>query len=40
MMYGLGMPILFPIAAFTLFNTWIAERITVAWLVRQPPALD
>jgi cyanate permease len=34
MMYGLGMPILFPIAAFTLFNQWLCERIVVAWSVK------
>jgi hypothetical protein len=40
MMYGLGMPILFPVAAFNLFNNWVSERLTVAYLVKQPPALD
>jgi hypothetical protein len=40
MMYGLGMPILFPIAAFTLFNQWLCERIVVAWSVKLPPAMD
>lgn len=39
MMYGIGMPILFPIAAFTMLNCWLAERITLAYLVRQPPAM-
>lgn len=40
MMYGVGMPILFPIAAFNFFNQWVCERLTVALLVKQPPALD
>lgn len=40
MMYGVGMPLLFPIAAFNLFNQWITERITLAYLVKLPPALD
>ena len=40
MMYGLGMPILFPVAAVNLFNNWVSERLTVAYLVKQPPALD
>lgn len=40
MMYGIGMPILFPIAAFTLFNQWLCERVVVAWSVKQPPAMD
>ena len=39
MMYGLGMPILFPIAAFTLFMQWICERTVVAYCVKQPPAM-
>lgn len=40
MMYGLGMPILFPIAAFNFLNQYICERIIVAYTMRQPPALD
>lgn len=40
MMYGVGMPILFPIAAFNFFNQWIAERYTVAYYMKLPPALD
>jgi len=39
-MYGMGMPLLFPLAAFNLFNQWVCERISVAYLVRLPPALD
>ena len=33
-MYGIGMPILFPLAALNLFNAWVAERIVVAWIVK------
>lgn len=40
MMYGVGMPILFPIAAVNLFTQWICERITLAHIVVLPPALD
>lgn len=40
MMYGVGMPMLFPLAAFNFFNQWITERIIVAYQVRLPPALD
>ena len=40
LMYGVGMPILFPIAAFNFFNQWIVERIIVAYVVRIPPSLD
>jgi hypothetical protein len=40
MMYGVGMPLLFPIAAANLFTQWICERIALAYLVKLPPALD
>jgi hypothetical protein len=40
MMYGLGMPLLFPLAAFNFFNQWVCERIIVARQMRLPPALD
>jgi hypothetical protein len=40
MMYGMGMPILFPLAAVNFFNQWICERIIVAYQVKLPPALD
>jgi hypothetical protein len=39
-MYGLGMPILFPVAALTLYMQWICERITVAYFCKMPPAMD
>lgn len=31
MMYGVGLPILFPIAAFTYFNLYTLERLLVAY---------
>lgn len=40
LMYGIGMPLLFPIAALNIFNQWITERIAVAYLAKLPPALD
>lgn len=40
LMYGVGLPILFPLAALNFFNQWVCERIVVAYLVKQPPALD
>lgn len=40
MMYGVGMPLLFPIAAFNFFNQWICERYIVAYYMKLPPALD
>merc|ERR1719162_1846906 len=40
MMYGVGMPILFPVAAFNFFNQYLCERIVVSYCVPLPPALD
>lgn len=40
MMYGVGMPILFPIAAFNFLNQWFCERVIVAYCMKLPPALD
>ena len=40
MMYGLGMPILFPLAAFNFMNQYFCERMIAAWVVRLPAALD
>jgi len=40
MMYGVGMPILFPVAAFNFMNQYLCERIIVAYTVPLPPALD
>lgn len=40
MMYGLGMPALFPIAAINYFNQYVAERMIVAWHMKAPAALD
>jgi hypothetical protein len=40
MMYGMGMPILFVLAAFNFFNQWVCERIIVAYQMKLPPALD
>lgn len=39
MMYGIGIPILFPIATLFLFNARISERISVAYFSKQPPAM-
>ncbi len=40
MMYGCGMPVLFPIAAFTYFNLYTLERLLVAYFVQLPPTFD
>lgn len=34
MMYGIGMPLLFPVAAFNLLNQYICERIIVAYYMK------
>ena len=39
-LYGVGMPILFPIAAITFLNIYVCERFIVAYCCKQPPALD
>jgi hypothetical protein len=40
MMYGIGMPILFPIAVATLGIHWIHERYHMAYTYQLPPSLD
>jgi len=39
MMYGIGMPILFPLAAVVLIVQWVCERMTLAKDVVLPPAM-
>ena len=38
-MYGLGLPILFPISALTYFIFWTTERYQMAYTYQMPPAL-
>ena len=40
MMYGISMPILFPLAALTIYNMRIVDRIEVAWLSKLPPQMS
>lgn len=40
MMYGIGMPLLFPCAMINFLNQYICERWVVAFYMRQPPSLD
>ena len=40
MMYGVGMPILFPIAMFNFLNQYLCERIIIAYTMKLPPVLD
>ena len=40
MMYGIGMPILFPIAAFSYFILYTQERLLSAYFYQMPPSFD
>ncbi len=40
MMYGVGMPILFLVAAITFFILYSVEKVTVTYFYKQPPAFD
>jgi hypothetical protein len=40
MMYGMGMPILFLVAAFNYFILMSLERLLVAYFYQLPPTLD
>lgn len=39
-MYGLFLPILFPIAAFGVFNMYIVEKLGILYIYRKPPSYD
>jgi len=38
--YGMGLPMLFPIAAASIFSQWANERYNVAYVNKLPPTLD
>jgi len=40
MLYGAGMPILFPISAATFFVFYMIENYKFYWVYKQPPAYD
>jgi hypothetical protein len=40
MMYGVGLPILFPVAAFSFLTLYFVEKTMVYYSYRQPPAYD
>lgn len=40
MMYGLGLPILFPVASISLFGLYLVEKLMVYYSYRQPPMYD
>ena len=39
-MYGIALPVLFPIACLFMLNTYIAERLQLARFFKQPPLYD
>jgi len=40
MMYGVALPILFPIAAFTFANLLLMERVLITYWHSKPPMYD
>jgi hypothetical protein len=40
MMYGMGLPILFPIAALSFFTLYCMEKILLHYVYREPPMYD
>lgn len=40
MMYGMGIPVLFPIAAFSLFVLYCIEKFMLYYVYREPPMYD
>jgi hypothetical protein len=40
MMYGIGLPILFPVAAVSLFTLYMVEKLMIYYSYRQPPMYD
>ena len=39
-MYGMLLPILFPIALFAFVNLYVNERLLLAYYYQQPPIYD
>jgi hypothetical protein len=39
-MYGLALPILWPMAAFTFFNYYVVDRFLIAYYYQKPPTYD
>ena len=40
MLYGAGIPMLFPIGLVALLILYFTERFSIAWLYRMPPNYD
>lgn len=39
LMYGVGLPILYPIAFLSYFIFWVSERHQIAYFYQMPPAM-
>lgn len=39
-MYGMFIPIMFPITLFGIINFYLTEKIGLIWLYRRPPMFD
>ena len=39
MMYGVGIPLLFPVAVVYMLVAYLCERISIAYIFKQPPAI-
>ena len=39
-MYGLALPLLFPIALISFFVVYMVERLTLTYYFRKPPMYD
>lgn len=39
-MYGIALPELFPMTAFTFFNYYVVEKFLIAYYYRKPPIYD
>ena len=39
-MYGMFLPVLFPIALFGIFNMYVTDRLCVAYFYKRPPMYD
>ena len=40
MLYGIGLPMLFPVSVASFFIFWVTERYQLAYTYQLPPAMD
>jgi len=40
LLYGLALPVLFPIAMLTFINTYVIEKLCIAYFYKKPPVYD